>query len=117
LYCARNYIAPPRLAKIDVNRQKSECCRYTTKAPTGSVRGLGSEEIKNDDTEVPSFLTARISDFNQRASSHIRVPNCIQQDVGTGKQKWRHRSAAISIARFTWFPRSHLVTKKSTEKL
>jgi len=43
------------------------------------------QQEKNDGTEVPSFLTARISDFNQRASSHIRVPNCIQQDVGTGK--------------------------------
>ena len=53
---------------------RHECCRYTTKAPTGSVRELGSEEIKNDDTEVPSFLTARISGFNQRASSPKRVP-------------------------------------------
>jgi hypothetical protein len=38
------------------------------------VRGLGSEEIKNDDTEVPSFLTTRISGINQRASSLKRVP-------------------------------------------
>ena len=66
---------------------RHECCRYTTKAPKGSVRELGSGEIKNDGTEVPSFLTARISDLNQRASSPKRVPNCIQKDVGTGKQK------------------------------
>jgi hypothetical protein len=38
------------------------------------VREMGSAEIKNDDTEVPSFLITRISGFNQRASSPKRVP-------------------------------------------
>jgi len=36
--------------------------------------GALAPENKNDDTEVPSFLTARISAFNQRASSPKRVP-------------------------------------------
>jgi hypothetical protein len=94
------------------------CFPYTTKAPTGCVRVIHRSEIKNDDTVVPSFLTARISDFNQRASSHIRVPNCIQQDVGTGKQK-------MTTPKCRHFPfrgepgisRPNLVTKMSTENL
>jgi hypothetical protein len=64
---------------------RHECCRYTTKAPTGSVRELGSEEIKNDDTEVPPFPLQGLPGFPDRISSLKRVPNRIKQDVGTGK--------------------------------
>ena len=100
---------------------RCECFRYTTKAPTGSVRGVKGAErkmtapkcrhfhckvylvsqiasrhrkeyrtehsgtfwyrkIKNDGTEVPSFLTARISGFNQRASSQKRVPKTYRSE-------------------------------------
>ena len=39
------------------------------------------KEIKNDDTELSSFLTTRISGFNQRASSLKRVPKIFSSET------------------------------------
>jgi hypothetical protein len=46
---------------------------------------MGNAEIKNDDTEVPSFPLQGLPGFPDRISSQKRVPNRIQQDVGIGK--------------------------------
>jgi hypothetical protein len=43
------------------------------------------QQEKNGGTEVPPFPLQGSPGFPDRISSLKRVPNCIQQDVGTGK--------------------------------
>jgi len=64
---------------------KCMCCRYTTTAPKGCVRGLEGAERKMATPKCRHFQLHGKSGFPDRNSPLKRVPNCIQQDVDTGK--------------------------------
>ena len=81
---------------------KRACCRYTTKAPKGSVQGVKGAERKMAAPKCRHFH-CKVYLVSQIASRHLKeYRTAYSRTLAPENKKWRHRSVAISIVRFIW---------------